>query len=263
VYDAIGGRYNRHRAADDRILCWIKRLLNLAPGAVIADIGAGTGNYSNALADCGYRVHAVEPSEKMSRQATPHPQVTWVEGFAESIPLPDNSIDGIIVVLAHHHFSSLNRAASEMHRICPKGPMVIFTLDPREGDEPWFKDYFPDIYRQDYITFKPIGTVSETLAGESRRSITIEPFPLPHDLADQNMYSAWRDPEKYLDAQFRQNTSGFALAPEASVQTCINKLKDDLETGKWDQKYGKIRKEKFFNVGFTFLRCAYPKSPAA
>ena len=256
VYNSIGKSYNSNRAADNRILNTIKNLLNLQVGSVIADIGAGTGNYSNAFADLGYIVNAVEPSEKMCSQAAPNSNVTWIPGFAESIPLPDDSVDGIIVVLALHHFSSLQSAASEMHRICPVGPIVIFTLDPREGKEPWFKDYFPEIYQQDFITFKPIDVVSETVAIDRRWSKTIKSFPLPYDLLDRNMYSAWREPEKYLDAQFRQNTSRFALASESSVQRGTRSLTDDLHTGKWDKKYGVLRKQKYFDAGFKFIKCA-------
>ncbi len=256
VYDTIGKGYNANRAEDSRILDAAKDLLNLQPGSVIADIGAGTGNYSNAFADLGYIVKAVEPSEEMRNQASPNSNVTWVPGFAESIPLLDDSVDGIIVVLALHHFSSLQRAASEMRRICPGGPIVIFTLDPREGREPWFKVYFPEIYSRDFVIFKPIDVVSDAIAIDSRWSKTVKRFPLPYDLLDRNMYSAWREPEEYLDANFRQNTSGFALAAESSVQKGTENLMDDLHAGKWDREYGGLRKQKHFDAGFRFIKCA-------
>lgn len=255
VYNSIGKSYNSNRAADNRILNTINDLLGLQTGSVIADIGAGTGNYSNAFADLGYLVKAIEPSEKMRSQAKPNSNVTWIPGSAESIPLPNNSVNGIIVVLALHHFSSLQRAATEMHRVCPAGPIVIFTFDPREGEKPWFADYFPEIYQQDFITFQPIDIVAETIATNSNRSKIIKSFPLPFDLSDRNMYSAWRKPEKYLDAQFRQNTSGFALADESSVRRGTEKLMDDLHTGKWDAKYGVLRKQKYFDAGFKFIKC--------
>jgi len=255
VYNSIGTDYNTNRAADIRIINILNDFLGLPAGSIIADIGAGTGNYSNAFADLGYKVKAVEPSEKMRSQAEPNTNVTWFSGFAESIPLPDNSADGIIVILAIHHFSSLQSAASEMHRICPSGPIVAFTLDPREGNEPWFKEYFPEIYQQDFTFFQPINIVSDTIAIENGWSKTKEKFPLPHDLSDKNMYSAWRDPEKYLDAQFRQNTSGFALASESVVQNGIENLKGDLHTGKWDEKYGDLREQEYFDAGFRFIKC--------
>jgi len=253
IYDSIGKSYISNRAADPRILNNIISLLNLPAGSLIADIGAGSGNYSKALANIGYLVNAIEPSEKMRSQAIPNSNVTWIPGFAESIPLPNNSVDGIIVVLALHHFSSLQRAVSEMHRICPDGPIVIFTLDPREGEVPWFKEYFPTIYEKDFTTFKPIDEISDTIAVDNRWSKTIQSFPLPHNLLDRNMYSAWREPERYLDEQFRQNTSGFALASPSAVEKGVALLKKDLETGEWDNKYGFIRKQNYFDAGFKFV----------
>ena len=51
TYDSIGSNYNQNRTADHRVLMVIEELLELPLGSVIADVGAGTGNYSNALAD--------------------------------------------------------------------------------------------------------------------------------------------------------------------------------------------------------------------
>ncbi len=255
IYNSIGTNYNSNRAADSRIIETINNLLNLPHGSTIADIGAGTGNYSNAFADLGYNVYAIEPSEEMRGQAKFNKNVTWLSGTAESIPLKDDSVKGVIVVLAIHHFSSLQCAAVEMHRICPAGPIVVFTFDPRQGETPWFNDYFPQIYQQDYTTFPPIDRVSEKIALDKNWSKTIKSFPLPHDLSDKNMYSAWQEPERYLDAQFRKNTSGLALAPESEVQNGVKRLENDLHTGKWDQKYGYLRGQKFFDPGFKFIQC--------
>ena len=94
TYNTIGKNYIVNRTADHRIIKNILELLNLPLGSLIADIGAGTGNYANALADLGYKVKAVEPSEEMQRQGIPNDQVEWHSGTAELIPLFDNSVDG-------------------------------------------------------------------------------------------------------------------------------------------------------------------------
>ena len=163
VYDSIGVGYTQHRQADERIVDALYSLLNLPPDSVVADIGAGTGNYSIALANKGYRIKAIEPSTAMRIQSLETDRVEWVSGYAENIPLDTASVDGVVVVLAIHHFTSINVAANEMHRICPKGPVVIFTTDPRESEEFWYADYFPEICKQDYQSFPPIDIVIQDI----------------------------------------------------------------------------------------------------
>lgn len=63
IYNNIGKNYSNTRSADPRIVAAIKDSLGLDIGSVIADIGAGTGSYSNALAFSGYKIKAIEPSD--------------------------------------------------------------------------------------------------------------------------------------------------------------------------------------------------------
>ena len=117
LYNSIGQGYNHTRQPDPRIVEQLITLLNLPKESIIADVGAGTGNYSNAIADRGYRVIAIEPSVVMQSQAQPHPQVSWLTAPAEAIPLPDNAVDGAIVMLALHHFQNIARGIKEINRI--------------------------------------------------------------------------------------------------------------------------------------------------
>lgn len=254
IYDEIGNRYNRHRTADKRILNAIKCLLTLPSESTIADIGAGTGNYSNALADLGYKVKAVEPSKKMRNQAIQNNDVIWFDGTAESIPLPDNSVDGVVAVLAIHHFSSFKKAAIEFFRICPNGPIVILTFDPRECEDFWFNEYFPEIWQQAFNLFPPINDIAQSIAKEGQWSVEVHTFLIPNDLSDRFMAAGWNKPELYLDAQIRKSMSGFALAEPTIVQMGIQSLEKDLESGTWDNKFGDLRHRKDFDGGYRFAR---------
>ena len=196
VYDSIGRTYSKSRRADPRIVAQISALLDLPHGAQLADIGAGTGNYSNALADVGFHVSAVEPSAAMRAQAEARSGVVWLEGTAEALPLPDNSVDGVVSTLAIHHFTSVPRAAAEMRRVCPKGPIVIFTIDPREGDKLWFYDYFPKFHERDLDSFPPVDELAAVIVDSKRWEAAVTSFPLPHDLIDHFMIAGWNRPER-------------------------------------------------------------------
>ena len=255
VYDSIGQTYSRTRRADPRIVAQLSALLALPDGARIADIGAGTGNYSRAVANAGFRVQAIEPSAEMRAQAEKHPGVDWLEGLAESIPLADGSVDGIVSTLASHHFTSLTGAAAEMHRICPKGPIVIFTIDLRKCGNLWFYEYFPEFHQRDLESFPPIAELAEVLVDNKSWETAITPFPLPHDLIDRFMLAGWNRPEIYFDETFRANISRFALAQPTVVKGGLERLRKDLETGAWDERHGHLRQQDAYDAGYLFVSC--------
>lgn len=261
IYDKIGVNYNANRRADPRIVDRIVALLDLPPGALIADIGAGTGNYANALGDLGYKVLAVEPSRVMIRQSVPHPNVSWFQATAEAVPLKDESVAGIIAILCLHHLTSVPDAAKELRRICPQGPWVIMTYDPRPGKDFWFYRYFPGIYRQELGKFPTKEAAAAALSGADRK-IRFVDFPLPADLADKNMHAGWNRPEYYFDEQARGNSSGFARTDQKDVAAGLEKLKRDLASGDWEKRYGYLRQQKELHTGFVFIKLSAKKDGA-
>ena len=63
-------------------------------GAVIAEIGAGTGKFTELLARYGYEIYAVEPNEDMRKQLAVTlallPNAKIISGTAEATTLLDN-----------------------------------------------------------------------------------------------------------------------------------------------------------------------------
>ena len=89
---------------------------------VIADIGAGTGQLARRFADRSTKVYAVEPELAMRQVASTSladfATIEIVAGFAEQIPLSENSIDLIVVGNAFHRFKP--EACAELRRILRK-----------------------------------------------------------------------------------------------------------------------------------------------
>ena len=258
-YDQIGISYNSNRKADPAVIVKLLELLSLPKQSSIADIGAGTGNYSNSIAENGYFVKAIEPSAVMRAQSIPNDDVKWYEGFAEKIPLDEYSVEGIISVLAIHHFSSFDTAVTEMYRICTGGPIVFLTIDPRKGEKFWFETYFPSIYKKLFETFPPINEICNILARIANGKIEVIEFPLPQETTDYTMHSGWNHPEIYLEPNFRQSMSGFSLASSHEIDPGVSNLRADLETGTWDKKYGELRKLKEYDLGFRFIKLTVNK----
>lgn len=109
----------------------------LPDGAIIADIGAGTGMLAEIFLEAGHRVFAVEPNAEMleaCRELAPqHPALEVVQGSAEATTLPNASVDLIVVGRAMHWFD-WPRAHREFARILgPTGWVLNATSGHRDS----------------------------------------------------------------------------------------------------------------------------------
>lgn len=253
IYDEIGAGYVHGRCADQRLANALLNLLAVPPGSILAEIGAGTGNYSRAVADAGMNIVAVEPSIVMRGQAEEHSNVEFREGVAESIPLPDNSVAGVFSILAFHHFMEPKKALREMRRVCPNGPIVLFTFDPRKIEKPWFADYFPKVWADCFDFFPPIEQVKAAIHSLTNGPVDSIPFELPSDMEDLFAGAVWNRPELYLDERIRSGISSFTLANPIDIRDGVARLNADLKSGLWDKKHGWLRNEKTLDVGYRFV----------
>lgn len=255
IYDDIGKSYSKYRRPDSRIVDRIVKYLSVKEGGTIADIGAGTGSYSYALAERGFNVKAIEPSEVMQAQAKNLANIEWITASGEHVPLPDSFVDGVIAILSFHHFANPERALKEMARIAGEGPIVFFTFDPRQIDRPWLAEYFPSIWDAAFKAFPPLLKISELIQKHTNRDVETYVFELPHDLKDYFAAVGWRKPEIYLDPEVRSCMSAFALADQLLVAEEVDRLRLDLESNEWERKYGWLKCRDSADMGYRFLMC--------
>jgi ubiquinone/menaquinone biosynthesis C-methylase UbiE len=253
LYNAIGEGYNQTRQPDPRIVEQLLSLLDLPPGKIIADVGAGTGNYSNAIADQGYQVIAIEPSETMQSQAQPHPQVSWVTAVAEAIPLAAQSVDAAIIMLALHHFQDLTAGIKEINRIVRRGKIVIFAFEQHKIPDFWLTEYFPDFIHDTLDTFADTQAIAQKVRQITHKPVEIIPFLLPPDLSDLFAAAGWCQPEIYLNPQVRNGISTFAKIPETELTEGIERLTADLNNGVWEQKYGYLKQQAKYDAGYRLI----------
>ena len=133
--------------------------------------------------------------------------------------------------------------------------IIFLTFDTSLSKNLWIADYFPSPWADAFRVFPPLKDVVRLIETNTPRTVEISPFMLPHDLTDMFFAAGWRRPEIYLNPDVRASISALALADVSIVETGVNLLKEDLNSGQWDAKYGDIRQLREIDAGYRFL-CA-------
>jgi ArsR family transcriptional regulator len=126
-------------------------LLQLVPPVIIADLGAGEGLISQLLASRAKKVYAIDNSPRMvevGTQLAKDNQLANLEyrlGDLEDPPLPDQSVDLVILSQALHHAARPGRALAASHRILKKGGRILI-LDLNEHHFEKARELYADVW---------------------------------------------------------------------------------------------------------------------
>ncbi len=113
------------------------RNLNINQGSYVLDLAAGTGKLTRRLVPTGAKLTAVEPVEGMRRKFSALlPGVEILEGTAEAVPLPSESLDVVVVAQAFHWFDG-PRALAEIHRVLKPGGRLGLVWNVRDESVDW------------------------------------------------------------------------------------------------------------------------------
>lgn len=137
-FQAGADAYERGRPSyGDDLVAWLVGHLGVGPGRKVLDLAAGTGKLTRLLAAAGGELIAVEPVEAMRRnlQAT-SPGIVVLDGTAESLPLPDASVDAVTVAQAFHWFEPA-AALAEIARVLRPGGSLGLAFNERDVRVPW------------------------------------------------------------------------------------------------------------------------------
>ena len=109
-----------------------KALLNLPPGGCLLDVGGGTGRVSQHFAAHGAKVVVCDINWSMLHHTRRKRCLMPLQADAAMLPVADESVDGILVVDALHHFLNPKRCLDEMLRVLkPEGCLLIEEQDIR------------------------------------------------------------------------------------------------------------------------------------
>jgi SAM-dependent methyltransferase len=112
--------------------------------AVVADIGSGTGIFTQLLLDQALRVFGIEPNANMREAAetlfADYPHFTSVGAPAERTGLADNSIDLITAAQAFHWFNNAATKAEFRRILKPEGQLALI-WNKRQISQPFQQAY--------------------------------------------------------------------------------------------------------------------------
>ena len=159
--------YARGRAlTEQQMRTWIDAFAAVLPARrplAGLDVGSGTGRFTPALARAFGPVTGVEPAARMREVAeaqSRHPDVRYVAGAAEEMPVPSGSADYALMFLSWHHVQDKNTAARELARVLrPGGRLLLRANFSDHHPRPWWLGQFPRGYEADAALFQPLHEV--------------------------------------------------------------------------------------------------------
>jgi SAM-dependent methyltransferase len=116
---------------------WLRDDLRVKACKTVVDLGAGTGIFTQTLAETGAAVIAVEPVAQMrARLRQDLPNVRVCEGRAEALGLADRSVDALVCAQSFHWFAT-PAALAEMRRVLKIGGRLGLVWNVRDLTAPW------------------------------------------------------------------------------------------------------------------------------
>jgi SAM-dependent methyltransferase len=167
-FGSVATDYDRYRPSPPpQMLDW---LIPLGARAIL-DLAAGTGAVTRELIGRAPRIIAVEPDERMRAVLTARcPEAEVLAGRGEDIPLPDASVDAVVISSAWHWLNP-EQAVPEITRVLRVGGVLGVLWISRDVRVPWVTE-FNRLARESREADRSPGGAP---VGRRRREVTFPP----------------------------------------------------------------------------------------
>ena len=247
-YETRGQGYAQQRRTDPRIANFVHEALGSARS--VLNVGAGAGSYEPE----DRYVLSIEPSAAMRAQRPAHLSPA-IHAVAENLPLDDQSFDASMALVTVHQWPDLQKGLSELCRVT-RDRILVLTFDGDALDRYWLADYVPELISVERGRYPSISLLRAGLG------ITkIQVIPVPIDCLDGFTEAFYARPERFLDLTVRRSQSAWGFVADEIQERFVTNLSNDLRSGAWDERYGKLRQQPFFE-GSLRLLVSYPEGRA-
>ena len=222
-FGGAAAAYARHRP--DYARAAVRWTLDAASGGRVLDLGAGTGKLTATLLEVGADVVAVEPDPAMLAELRGAlPTVRALQGSAEQIPLPDDSVDAVVAGHAMHWFD-MAVAGPEIARVLVPGGVLAGLWNVVDDRVDWVGELArvggsAAIGERDLLSSWRIATARTHLPknGQAARFGDLDQVEFPHDQ---------RHTAGSLVAKIATH-AGLLVMPELEREETLNRVRDFL-----------------------------------
>jgi SAM-dependent methyltransferase len=164
-------------------LAVFRRWLGPSPLRLV-DVGSGAGRFTNPLAETfDGLVVGIEPSGRMRALAGAggvDPNVCFVGGICEAIPLADHVMDAALLFGVWHHLGDRAVSAAELARVVrPHGTLLVRTSASDRLLQPWWHEWFPEVYETDRKWLPSLAKTVETISAHDWELVAVDQVVVP------------------------------------------------------------------------------------
>jgi SAM-dependent methyltransferase len=225
-YDQFSQIYDLSRGANPKTVNDLVKFTCIDQKSFLLDMGCGTGNYTNALKDYVKHIIGLDLSSGMIKKAKDKfPNLEYINSNVLSVPFRSEIFNGLYLIQVIHHISNKVALLKEAYRILQKnGYIAIHTCSHDQINTYWYTYYFPEGLKAELKRFLDVQEIISLLRKTGFSKIGVKICYYDTVILNQST-------ENYLDKNFRDGDSFFALMKEDEIEAGCKKLKDDIKSG--------------------------------
>jgi hypothetical protein len=147
-----------------------------------------------------------------------------------------------------HHWADLGTGLAEVRRVSRRQVFLLF--DDLVGLGYWLiDDYFPSVW--DLASERQAPTVA--MVAEHLDVRWVEVVMIPSDCTDGFGCAYWSRPEAHLDPLVLAGMSWSSQLASEVLAEGVERLCEDLATGRWDERHGHLRSMTAADYGYKLV----------